>query len=118
MHIYIRAYLCVYAYLCTQIRDAEEGADMLMVKPGGPYLDVLRDVKNEFPWLPLCVYHVSGEYSMMYIAAKHGMHMYIHLFACMCMCVHMCMRVRVYYTHVLIMYMYLRIHTMHMRFAY
>ncbi|XP_026466981.1 delta-aminolevulinic acid dehydratase-like [Ctenocephalides felis] len=46
-------------------RDVNEGADMLMVKPGLPYLDVLRDVKNSFPNHMLFVYQVSGEYSML-----------------------------------------------------
>ena len=43
--------------------DVEEGADILMVKPGLPYLDIVREVRNEFN-LPLAVYNVSGEYSM------------------------------------------------------
>ncbi|XP_063707936.1 delta-aminolevulinic acid dehydratase [Culicoides brevitarsis] len=53
-------------------RDVEEGADMLMVKPGMPYLDIARQTKDEFPHLPLFVYQVSGEYAMIYNAAKMG----------------------------------------------
>ncbi|KAM4664858.1 delta-aminolevulinic acid dehydratase [Discoglossus pictus] len=53
-------------------RDVREGADMLMVKPGMPYLDILRDVKNKHPDLPLAVYHVSGEYAMLWHGAQGG----------------------------------------------
>ncbi|MFZ5911878.1 MAG: porphobilinogen synthase [Chloroflexota bacterium] len=52
--------------------DVEEGADMLMVKPALPYLDVLRTVKNAFPELPLAAYNVSGEYAMVKAAAQNG----------------------------------------------
>eukprot|EP01135_Chromosphaera_perkinsii_P003206 Nk52_evm13s238 gene=Nk52_evmTU13s238 len=53
-------------------RDVEDGADILMVKPGMPYLDVCRDVKNAHPTTPLAVYHVSGEYAMLWHAAQAG----------------------------------------------
>ena len=51
--------------------DVEEGADMLMVKPALPYLDVVREVRRRFE-LPLAVYQVSGEYSMLRAAAANG----------------------------------------------
>ncbi|WP_062356985.1 porphobilinogen synthase [Bacillus kwashiorkori] len=51
--------------------DVEEGADMLIVKPGMPYLDIIRDVRNEFP-IPIIAYNVSGEYSMVKAAAQNG----------------------------------------------
>jgi len=51
--------------------DVEEGADMLMVKPALPYLDVLRAVKERF-LLPTAAYHVSGEFAMIKAAAKNG----------------------------------------------
>jgi porphobilinogen synthase len=51
--------------------DLEEGADMLMVKPAIPYLDVVRRVKEETA-APLAAYHVSGEYSMLKAAAANG----------------------------------------------
>jgi porphobilinogen synthase len=51
--------------------DIEEGADIIMVKPGLPYLDILRDLRNEYN-LPLAVYNVSGEYSMVKAAAQKG----------------------------------------------
>ncbi len=51
--------------------DVEEGADIIMVKPGLPYLDIVREVRNEFN-LPVAVYNVSGEYSMIKAAAKMG----------------------------------------------
>ena len=51
--------------------DLDEGADMLMVKPALPYLDVVRRVKDA-TGAPLCAYHVSGEYSMLKAAAENG----------------------------------------------
>ena len=51
--------------------DAEEGADMLMVKPGLPYLDVVAAVKAECG-LPTAVYQVSGEYAMLHAASRRG----------------------------------------------
>jgi len=51
--------------------DVAEGADMLMVKPGMPYLDVLHRVKQAFK-LPTYAYQVSGEYSMIKAAAQNG----------------------------------------------
>ena len=51
--------------------DLQEGADMVMVKPGMPYLDILRRVKDEFQ-APTYVYQVSGEYSMLKAAFKNG----------------------------------------------
>jgi porphobilinogen synthase len=51
--------------------DLEEGADMLMVKPATPYLDVVRRVKDA-TGAPLAAYHVSGEYSMLKAAAEQG----------------------------------------------
>lgn len=51
--------------------DLNEGADMVMVKPGVPYLDIVRDIKNEFK-APTYVYHVSGEYAMLKAAAQNG----------------------------------------------
>lgn len=51
--------------------DAAEGADMLMVKPAGAYLDVIRMVKDRFD-LPLAAYQVSGEYAMIKAAAQNG----------------------------------------------
>ena len=51
--------------------DLEEGADMVMVKPGMPYLDVVQRVKDEFG-APTYVYQVSGEYAMLMAAAKNG----------------------------------------------
>jgi porphobilinogen synthase len=52
--------------------DLEEGADMLMVKPGLAYLDVVRASRDAFPEVPLAVYNVSGEYSMVKAAADRG----------------------------------------------
>jgi porphobilinogen synthase len=51
--------------------DVQEGADMVMVKPGGAYLDVVWRVKEAFG-LPTAVYQVSGEYSMVKAAAAAG----------------------------------------------
>ncbi len=52
--------------------DLEEGADMIMVKPALPYLDVLQRVRDAFPETPLAAYHVSGEYGMIKAAAEKG----------------------------------------------
>ncbi len=51
--------------------DLDEGADMVMVKPGMPYLDIIRRVKDEFG-APTFAYQVSGEYSMIMAAAQNG----------------------------------------------
>ena len=51
--------------------DIKEGADMVMVKPGVPYLDIVYRVKTEFG-VPTFVYHVSGEYAMLKAAAQNG----------------------------------------------
>ena len=51
--------------------DVEEGADMVMVKPGIAYLDIVREVKNAVN-VPVTVYHVSGEYAMIKAAAERG----------------------------------------------
>jgi porphobilinogen synthase len=51
--------------------DLEEGADMVMVKPGMPYLDIVRRVKETFG-APTFAYHVSGEYAMLKAAAQNG----------------------------------------------
>ncbi|XP_046686990.1 delta-aminolevulinic acid dehydratase-like [Homalodisca vitripennis] len=53
-------------------RDVDEGCDLLMVKPGIAYLDILRQTKQAYPNIPLFVYQVSGEYAMLYHAAKAG----------------------------------------------
>jgi porphobilinogen synthase len=51
--------------------DLEEGADMVMVKPALPYLDVIRKVRDNFP-VPVAAYNVSGEYAMVKAAARNG----------------------------------------------
>ena len=51
--------------------DIEEGADMLIVKPAGPYMDIIRQVRDAFD-VPLAVYQVSGEYSMICAAIQNG----------------------------------------------
>lgn len=53
------------------LMDVEEGADMVMVKPGLPYLDIVREVKNAVN-VPVSVYNISGEYAMVKAAAKMG----------------------------------------------
>ena len=57
--------------IAESVADEREGADILMVKPALSYLDIVRDVKNNTT-LPLAVYNVSGEYSMLKMAAKAG----------------------------------------------
>ena len=53
------------------LRDIEEGADIVMVKPGMPYLDIVRDLANQIH-TPIAVYQVSGEYAMLKAASKKG----------------------------------------------
>jgi len=52
--------------------DLEEGADIVMVKPALPYLDVVRRVKERFPGVPIAAYNVSGEYAMLQAASQRG----------------------------------------------
>ncbi|MBI4772268.1 MAG: porphobilinogen synthase [Chloroflexi bacterium] len=52
--------------------DVAEGADMLMVKPALPYLDIVRQTREQFPGVPLAAYNVSGEYAMVKAAAANG----------------------------------------------
>lgn len=51
--------------------DIIEGADMIMVKPAGPYLDIIRDAANSFD-LPIAAYQVSGEYAAIKAAGANG----------------------------------------------
>jgi porphobilinogen synthase len=51
--------------------DVDEGADLLMVKPAGPYLDIIRQVRDQYE-LPLAAYQVSGEYAMLKAAVGNG----------------------------------------------
>ena len=53
--------------------DIAEGADMVMVKPAIHYLDIIVKIKQKFPEVPLCAYHVSGEYAMIKAAAEKGL---------------------------------------------
>lgn len=53
------------------IADIEEGADIVMIKPGLPYLDIVREIKNQVH-VPVSVYQVSGEYAMIKAAAERG----------------------------------------------
>lgn len=57
--------------ILESLEDEKEGADILMVKPALAYMDIIRDIKNSSK-LPLAVYNVSGEYSMLKMAAKAG----------------------------------------------
>ena len=59
--------------LRESLLDIDEGADMIMVKPAGFYLDIIYKLKQELPEIPLCAYQVSGEYSMIKFAAKAGL---------------------------------------------
>ncbi len=51
--------------------DIDEGADIVMVKPGIAYLDIVREIRNEVD-VPVAVYQVSGEYAMIKAAAEKG----------------------------------------------
>lgn len=54
------------------VRDMEEGADGIIVKPSTFYLDIMRDASELCENLPICAYHVSGEYAMLHAAAEKG----------------------------------------------
>jgi len=56
----------------SSLRDMEEGADILMVKPGLPYLDVISNLTREIP-LPWAVYEVSGEFAAIELMAEKGL---------------------------------------------
>jgi len=62
----------LFLSLLFQRRDLTEGADIIMVKPGMPYLDVVKDAKIQSPDVPIAVYQVSGEYAMIWRAAEAG----------------------------------------------
>ena len=70
-----KTYYLDHANAEEAIREAEqdiaEGADMIMVKPGLPYLDIIRRLKDEFQ-MPTFAYQVSGEYSMIKAASANG----------------------------------------------
>ncbi len=70
-----KTYQMDYANRLEAVREAqmdvEEGADIVMVKPGLPYLDIVREVKNSVE-VPVSVYNISGEYAMIKAAAKMG----------------------------------------------
>jgi porphobilinogen synthase len=53
------------------MQDIDEGADIVMVKPAGPYLDIIRQVKDATRY-PVAAYQVSGEYAMIQAAAERG----------------------------------------------
>jgi porphobilinogen synthase len=59
--------------LASALRDASEGADILMVKPGLPCLDVLAELSQTIPEKPWAVYQVSGEYAAIELLAEHGL---------------------------------------------
>jgi len=59
--------------LASAVRDAQEGADILMVKPGLPYLDVLADLHMAIPEKPWAVYEVSGEFAAIELLAEQGL---------------------------------------------
>lgn len=52
--------------------DIEQGADLIMVKPALPYLDVIQKIKSAYPQIPMAAYNVSGEYAMLKAAAING----------------------------------------------
>ena len=63
---------CPRDALVSSLRDAEEGADILMVKPGLPYLDILAQLSREIP-KPWAVYEVSGEFAAVEVMAQQGL---------------------------------------------
>jgi hypothetical protein len=60
--------------MCLQVRDANEGADIIMVKPAMPYLDIISEARTLAPNHPLACYQVSGEYAMVVAGARAGVY--------------------------------------------
>ena len=58
--------------IASELVDVAEGADFLMVKPALAYLDILRQLRDEYPQVPLVAYNVSGEYAMVKAASAQG----------------------------------------------
>lgn len=58
----------------VQTRDVSEGADMIMIKPALPYLDIISEARSIAPDHPLACYQVSGEYAMIVAGASHGIY--------------------------------------------
>ena len=58
----------------TIIRDVAEGADIIMVKPGLPYLDIVSEARELAPNHPIAIYQVSGEFAMLHAGAKAGVY--------------------------------------------
>lgn len=71
-HTYQLSYTNTDEAMREVAQDIEEGADLVMVKPGMPYLDIVARVKAEFN-VPLAAYQVSGEYAMLKLAASNGL---------------------------------------------
>ena len=64
---------CAAAQALREVElDVAEGADMIMVKPALAYLDIIRQVHDRYPGVPLAAYNVSGEFSMVKAAARNG----------------------------------------------
>ena len=61
-------------HVSRQQRDVTEGADIIMVKPALPYLDILADATKLAPDYPLAAYQVSGEYAMVVAGARAGVY--------------------------------------------
>ena len=72
----LRAYMLfiLFIILFYQKRDVEEGADIIMVKPALPYLDVIQDAAELAQDHPLACYQVSGEFAMIHAGAKAGVY--------------------------------------------
>ena len=73
MHLCVRTQLHLID-VPHQKRDVTEGADIIMVKPALPYLDVIQDAAELAPDLPLACYQVSGEYAMIVAGARAGVY--------------------------------------------
>lgn len=69
----LTSYFLKYNYLQQQ-RDAGEGADIIMVKPAMPYLDIIADAAELTPNHPIACYQVSGEFAMVHAGAAAGVY--------------------------------------------
>ena len=69
-----RTNYCTSKLIFVQQRDAAEGADIIMVKPALPYLDIIADAAQLTPDHPIACYQVSGEFAMIHAGAKAGVY--------------------------------------------
>jgi len=75
LSVFLPSSICSFSHvLILQQRDANEGADIIMVKPALPYLDIISDAAELTPDHPIACYQVSGEFAMVHAGAAAGVY--------------------------------------------